>query len=136
MAWCQNWCSKCGTSPSADSAPAPKGLGDRALSALAGRVRIDAATFQIRSVEAHLTRPVKVAGGLAANVKDATVTYVGEPVAGGYFFPCDVDLHLSGKTALFFRLDFSFRAELRNLRRFRVETDSEVRPDAGPGSTP
>lgn len=116
--------------------PAPKSLGDRALNALEGRAVIDASTFQIRSVDARLTRPVKVVGGIAANVKDATISYVGEPVAGGFFFPCNVDLHLAGKTALVFRLDLSFRAEMRNLRRFRVETESEVRPEAGPGSAP
>ncbi len=43
-------------------------LGDRALNALAGRVLVDASDFQVVSVAARLVRPVRVAGGLAANV--------------------------------------------------------------------
>lgn len=116
------------------AAPPPKGLGDRALNALEGRAVIDASTFQVRSVEARLTRSVKVAGGLAANVKDADVTYSGQPVGGGLWFPCAVDLRVTGKTALFFRLDTSFRAEFTNLRRFDVETETDVRPEADAGS--
>jgi hypothetical protein len=116
------------------TAPAPKGLGDRALNALEGRAVIDASTFQIRSVEARLTRSVKVAGGLAANVKDAGVSYTGQPVGGDLWFPCAVDLRVTGKTALFFRLDTSFRAEFANLRRFKVETETDVRSEPEPGS--
>ncbi len=116
------------------TAPKPKGLGDRALNALEGRAVIDASTFQVRSVEAHLTRPVKVAGGLAANVKEAEVTYAGQPVGGGMWIPCTVDLRVTGKTALFFRLDTSFRAAFTNLRRFNVETETDVRPEADAGS--
>lgn len=116
------------------AAPAPKGLGDRALNALEGRAVIDASTFQVRSVEAHLTRSVKVAGGLAANVKTAGVSYTGQPAGGGVWFPCAVDFRVTGKTAVFFRLDTSFRAEFANLRRFKVETETDVRPRASAGS--
>ncbi|MEO8055527.1 MAG: hypothetical protein ABI768_10245 [Acidobacteriota bacterium] len=118
------------------TAPAPKGLGDRALNALEGRAVIDASTFQVRSVEARLTRPVKVAGGLAANVKDADISYTGQPAGGGLWFPCAVDFRVTGKTALFFRLDTSFRATFTNLRRFNVETETDVRPEADAGSKP
>ncbi|MBK9062553.1 MAG: hypothetical protein IPL89_05085 [Acidobacteria bacterium] len=118
------------------TAPAPKGLGDRALNALEGRAVIDASTFQVRSVEARLTRSVKVAGGLAANVKDADIFYTGQPAGGGLWFPCAVDFRVTGKTALFFRLDTSFRATFTNLRRFNVETETDVRPEADAGSKP
>ncbi len=117
-------------------APPAKGLGDRALNALEGRAVIDASSFQIRSVEARLTRPLKVAGGLAANVRQAGVSYTGQSLGDGLWFPCEVDLRVTGKTALFFRLDASFRAEFMNLRRFRVETETDVRPDPDAGSTP
>jgi hypothetical protein len=119
----------------APNLPSPKGLGDRALNALEGRAVIDASTFQVRSVEARLTRPVKVAGGLAANVKEAGVSYTGQPAGGDLWVPCAVDLRVTGKTALFFRLDTSYRSEFANLRRFRVETEADVRPEAGAGST-
>ncbi|MGA7991254.1 MAG: hypothetical protein WCC53_07490 [Thermoanaerobaculia bacterium] len=115
--------------------PPPKSLGDRALDALEGRAVIDASTFQVRSVEARLTRSVKVAGGLAANVKEAGVSYTGQPAGGGLWFPCAVDLRVTGKKALFFRLDTSFRAEFANLKRFFVETEADVRPEADDGST-
>ena len=116
------------------AAPPPKGLGDRALNALEGRAVIDAASFQVRSVEARLTRSVKVAGGLAANVKAASVAYTGQPASSDLWVPCVVDLRLSGKTAVFFRLDRSYRVEFSNLRRFRVETETDVRPGADSGS--
>ena len=106
-------------------------LGDRALNALAGRVLVDASDFQIVSVEARLVRPVKVVGGLAANVKEATISYRGARLPSGVWFPCVVDLHVKGKTAVFFRLDTSFRFEFSGFASFSVETDSEV---GGPGT--
>ncbi len=116
------------------TAPKPKGLGDRALNALEGRAVIDASSFQVRAVDAHLTRSVKVAGGLAANVKEGDVSYTGQPVGGGMWFPCSVDLRVTGRTAVFFRLDTSFRATFTNLRRFNVETETDVRPEPDAGS--
>ncbi len=101
-------------------------LGDRALNALAGRVLVDASDFQIVSVEARLVRPVKVGGGLAAAVKEATVSYRGSRLPQGIWFPSVIDLHLKGKTAVFFRLDTSFRFEFSGFASFSVETDSEV----------
>ena len=118
------------------AAPLAKNLGDRALNALAGRVLIDAVDLQVRSVVAHLTKPVKVAGGIAANVKEGEIVYTGQPLGGDLWFPCVVELRLTGKTALFFRLDTSFRFEFANLRRFRVDTDSDVRPVGNQGSIP
>ena len=118
------------------AAPAPKNLGDRALNALAGRALIDAVDFQVRSVVAHLTKPVKLAGGLAVNVKEAEIAYTGQPLGGDLWFPCSVELRLTGKRALFFRLDTSLRFEFANLKRFRVDTESDVRPAGNPGSAP
>lgn len=122
-------------SPDPAAAPA-KSLGDRTLYALAGRALIDAVDLQVRSVVAHLTKPVKVAGGIAANVKEAEVVYTGQPLGGDSWFPCVIEFRLRGKTALFFRLDTSFRFEFANLRRFGVETESDVRPAGNQGSAP
>jgi hypothetical protein len=122
-------------SPDPAAAPA-KSIGDRALNSLAGRALIDAVDFQVRSVVAHLTKPVKVAGGIAVNVKEAEIVYTGQPLGGNLWFPCVVELRVTGKTALFFRLDTSFRFEFANLRRFRVETESDVRPAGNQGSAP
>jgi len=106
-------------------------LGDRALNALAGRVLVDASDFQIVSVEARLVRPVKVGGGIAANVKEATISYRGSRLPHGVWFPCVIDLHLRGKTAVLFRLDTSFRFEFSGFASFSVETDSDIGgPDA------
>jgi hypothetical protein len=118
------------------AAPPARSLGDRALQALAGRALIDAVDFQVRSVVAHLTAPVKVAGGIAANVKEAEIVYTGRPLGGDLWFPCVVEFRLTGKTALFFRLDTSFRFEFANLKRFRVDTESDVRPAGNQGSAP
>lgn len=106
-------------------------LGDRALNALAGRVFVDASDFQIASVEARLVKPVKVAGGLGANVREATISYRGSRLPHGVWFPCVIDLHLRGKTAVFFHLDTTFRFEFSGFASFSVETDSDVGgPDA------
>jgi hypothetical protein len=106
-------------------------LGDRALNALAGRVLVDASDFQIVSVEARLVRPVKISGGIAANVKEATISYRGARLPQGVWFPCVIDLRLKGRTAVFFRLDTSFRFEFSGFASFSVETDSDVGgPDA------
>ena len=118
------------------ASPPAKSLGDRALYSLAGRALIDAVDFQVRSVVAHLTKPVKVAGGIAAHVKQGEIVYSGQPLGKDLWFPCVVELRLTGKTALFFRLDTSFRFEFANLKRFRVDTESDVRPAENPGSAP
>jgi hypothetical protein len=101
-------------------------LGDRALNALAGRVLVDASDFQIVSVEARLVRPVKVGGGLAANVKEAAISYRGGRLLQGVWFPCVVDLHVRGKTVVVFRLDTSFRFEFSGFALFSVDADSEL----------
>ena len=106
-------------------------LGDRALNALAGRVLVDASDFQIVAVEARLVAPLKVAGGLAANVKRATVSYRGTRLPRGVWFPCVVDFRLEGKQALFVRLDTSFRFEFSGFAAYSVDTESEV---AAPGT--
>ena len=112
-----------------------RSFSERALAALGGRIVIDAADLQISSLEAHLTRDLKVAGGLAANVKDAGVAYRAVRLGPGFWFPCRVDLHVAGKKAVFFRLDTAFRFEFANLKSFRVETEAvvggpeETRPD-------
>jgi len=108
--------------------PGPRGgsWSDRALSSLAGRALIDAADFQVAAADARLTAPVKVAGGLGANVKEATLSYRGARLAGGAWFPCLVELRLKGRTALVVRLDSAFRFEFSGFASFSVETESAV----------
>jgi hypothetical protein len=111
-----------------------KTLGERALDSLAGRVVVDAADFQIAEVTARLVKPVKVTGGLAANVKDAVIAYEARPIREERWFPCVVDLRLVGKTLVFFRLDVGYRYTFDNFKSFGVETESEVeREPAGEG---
>jgi len=107
-------------------------LGERALNALAGRVLVDASDFQVVAVEARLVAPVKVAGGLAANVKSATVSYRGTRLPQGVWFPCVVDLRLEGKQALFLRLDTSFRFEFSGFAAYSVDAESDVGAPGGP----
>ena len=101
-------------------------FGDRALDALAGRVLVDAADFQVVAAEARLVAPLKVASGLAASVKSATVSYRARRLPGGTWFPCVVDLRLQGRRALVFRFDTAFRFEFSGYASFSVETESEV----------
>jgi hypothetical protein len=113
-----------------DFAPRPGlplgSVSDRALASMEGRTVIDAADLQIYSLTAHLTKNLKVGGGLLANVKDAGFTYRSVRLGPGFWFPCSVDLHVIGKKALFFRLDTGFRFEFANLKSFRVETESVI----------
>jgi len=105
-----------------------KGLSEQALSALAGEVVVDGTDYQVRRVDAFLVSPVKVAGGLAARVEDAEVRYEAEPLSPTRWFPCNVDLRLRGKTAVFVRLDVGYRFEFSNFRTFRVETETAAAP--------
>ncbi len=100
--------------------------GDKALNALTGRALIDVEEYQIRRIEARLLSPVKIAGGLAFNLKEATVVYEGQPLGNGAWFPCIVELRFTGKTALFFRLDRGARFEFTNFRSFGVGVATQV----------
>lgn len=100
-----------------------KTLAEKALSSLAGTALVSASTFQIRSIDAHLIRPVKLVGGVAASVHDALITF-DATTASGRWLPCRVELRLKGKTAIFFRLDTAYRFELSGYRTFEVETDT------------
>lgn len=103
-------------------------LGERALSALAGRAYIDASDFEVVRVDAHLVKPVSVAGGIAAKVASADIRYEAMPVGHGLWFPCLVDVRLRGKTLLFLRLDTAYRYELSRFGTFEVETESTLTP--------
>ena len=105
-----------------------RGLGERALGALAGTAWVDAEDLQVRRVDARLVRPVRVAGGLLASVKRGEVAYEAEAVVPGYWFPVRISLRLSGKKALFFPLDTLYRFELSGFRTFAVETESTTGP--------
>jgi hypothetical protein len=107
-------------------------LGDRALNALAGRVIVDAADTQVVSVEARLVAPVKVAMGLGASVKHATISYRAQRLPEGAWLPCVVALRLTGQKAVLFRLDTSFRFEFSGYARTSVEVETEVGTRRGP----
>ncbi|MCL4808646.1 MAG: hypothetical protein KJ062_12795 [Thermoanaerobaculia bacterium] len=101
-------------------------LGDRALNALAGRVVVDASDLQVVSVEARLVTPVKVGMGVAVNVKSAGISYRARQVAAGAWLPCVVELRVTGRTAVVFRLDSAFRFEFSGYARFSVDVESNV----------
>lgn len=105
-------------------------LGDRALASLEGRVVIDADDLQVRSATARLVKPVKVVGGLAANVGEAEVRFEAQRVAEGAWVPCRIDLRMKGKTALVFRFDKGWDYRMDGFRRFSVTTESAVAPAA------
>lgn len=123
-----------------DFAPRPgvplRSVSDRALASMGGRAVIDATDLQITSLEAHLTKNLKVGGGLLANVKDAGMTYQSVRLDGGLWFPCTVDLHVIGKKVLFFRFDTGFRFEFANLKSFHVETESVIGEEPEGGGKP
>lgn len=110
-------------------------LGERALAALTGRVIVDEQDLQVRGATARLLKPVRVAGGLAANVDSGSVLFEAQRVAGGYWLPCRIDLRLHGTTAILFRLDKAFAYRMANFRRFSVSTETAVARRAAPRGT-
>ncbi len=101
-------------------------VSERAFASMAGRAVIDASELQILSLEAHLTKNLKVAGGLAANVKEARMVYRAVRLGPGAWFPCRVDLDVSGKAVLFFRIASGFRFDFGTPKSFRVEEEAVV----------
>jgi len=108
-----------------------RSLMEKTFASMAGRTVIDASDLQILSLEAHLTKNLKVGGGLAANVKDARMVYRAVRLAPGSWFPCRVDLDVNGKALLFFRIASGFRFEFGTPKSFRVETEAVVRGTEG-----
>ncbi len=107
-------------------------VAERAFSSMAGRAVIDASELQILSLEAHLTKNLKVAGGLAANVKEARMLYRAIRLGPGSWFPCRVDLDVTGKAVLFFRIASGFRFDFGTPKSFHVEEEAVVGEPAGP----
>jgi hypothetical protein len=103
-----------------------RSLMEKTFASMAGRTVIDASDLQILSLEAHLTKNLKVGGGLAANVKDARMVYRAVRLAPGSWFPCRVDLDVNGKAILFFRIASGFRFEFGTPKSFRVDTEASV----------
>ncbi len=110
-----------------------RSLMEKTFASMAGRVVIDASDLQILSLEAHLTKNLKVGGGLAANVKEARMVYRAVRLGPGSWFPCRVDLDVNGKAILFFRIASGFRFEFGRPKSFRVETEAVV---GGPEEAP
>jgi hypothetical protein len=108
-------------------------VAEQALSGLAGEVVVDGTDYQVKSVTAYLVSPVKVAGGLAARVDDAAISYEAQPILKRRWFPCTVDLRVRGKTAVFVRLDTGYRFQFSNFRQFGVETESAASAEPPPG---
>ena len=106
-------------------------VSERAFASMAGRAVIDASDLQILSLEAHLTKNLKVAGGIAANVKEARMVYRAVRLGPDAWFPCRVDLDVSGKAILFFRIASGFRFDFGTPKRFSVEEEAVVGEPAG-----
>ena len=111
-------------------------LGDRALAALAGRAWIDAEDLQVQAVDSELVKPIKVAGGLFANLKEATIRYEAAAVVPGTWVPSRIALRVKGTKALVFPLNALHRFTLSNFRSFSVETESATSAPEPAGPDP
>ncbi len=105
---------------------------DRALGSIAGRVLVDATDLQVVSVDARLVSPFRVAGGLAASIRHASISYRAQRFADGAWLPCLVGIRLEGRTGVLFRLDRAFRFEFSDYARFLVDVETEVGRPGGP----
>ncbi|MFI5182108.1 MAG: hypothetical protein ACHQPI_12000 [Thermoanaerobaculia bacterium] len=108
-----------------------RSVAERAFASMAGLAVVDASDLQILSLEAHLTKNLKIGGGLAANVKEARMVYRAVRLGPGVWFPCRVDLDVSGKAVLFFRIASGFRFDFGTPKSFHVEEEAVVGQPAG-----
>lgn len=104
---------------------AAKTIRDRVLNGFAGRAWIDAAELQAIRIEGRLTRPVKVAGGLALDLKNVGFVYEGRPVLPGVWAPCLEEIRVDGKAALVLGFTREIRYEFSGYR--GTETVAQAR---------
>ena len=104
---------------------AARTLRDRVLNGFAGRAWIDAAELQAIRIEGRLTRPVKVAGGLALDLRNVGFVYEGRPVLPGVWAPCLEEIRVDGKAALVLGFTREIRYEFSGYR--GTETVAQAR---------
>jgi hypothetical protein len=89
---------------------------DRVLDRFGGLAWIDAAELQVIRIEGRLTKGVKVAAGLALDLKGVELVYEGRPVAPGLWQPCLEELRIDAKAALVIPFRRVIRFEFSNYR--------------------
>jgi hypothetical protein len=89
---------------------------DRVLNEFGGLCWIDQAELQIIRIEGRLTKNVKVAGGLALDLKSVSLVYEGSPVAPGLWVPCVEELRVEARAALVIPYRREVRFEFSNYR--------------------
>lgn len=94
----------------------PRTLRDRVLGRFGGRAWIDVAEGQVIRIEGRLLTPVKVAGGLALDIREVELVYEGRPVAPGVWAPCFEELRVGAKAALVLPFRKAFRYEFSGYR--------------------
>ncbi len=89
---------------------------DRVLNNFSGKVWVDAAELQVRRIEAHLTRPLKILGGLALDLEAIRIRYEGRPSRPGVWLPCREEIHFTAKTVFFLGVSKEIRFEFSNYK--------------------
>lgn len=103
----------------------PRTIRDRVLDQFSGRAWIDAAELQVIRIEGRLTKAVKVAAGLALDLRKLELLYEGRPVGAGLWEPCLEELRIDAKAAVVIPFRREIRFEFSNYR---------TRPSAAPST--
>ena len=104
--------------------------GDRVLSTLAGRIKVDEAERELVLIELRSTEPIKVALGLGASISSVDVVLEFQPVDKLVWLPVRIESLVSGKKLIFKAFRRRSIQIYRNYSRFDVDSDEQIKPPA------
>lgn len=99
---------------------------DQILNNFAGRAWIDAGEQQVTKIEGHLTRPAKVWGGIALDLRAVEIVYEERPILPGTWAPCREEMRVVGKAAIVIDVHKEIRLEFWGYRDHGAEPRAMV----------
>lgn len=109
---------------------------DRILNNFAGRAWIDAGEQQVTRIEGHLTRPAKVLGGIALDLRDVRIVYEERPALPEIWAPCREEILVVGKAGLVINVRKEIRIEFWGYRPYGEPGSQVARAGTAPGARP
>jgi hypothetical protein len=101
----------------------PKGEAETIAHLLSGTVWIDEEAAQVVRLEAKLSGKFKVAGGLAASIREGSgAVFEQQRINGEVWMPSFSDVHFQGRALLFVALHEHVMSRFSDYRKFRAET--------------
>ena len=107
----------------------PRGRVESWIHKLRGKVWIDEDAKRILRLEATVTDPVKLGGGLVLSVRrGSSLVFEQALVNGEIWLPSYAEVKLSARVLLLKGYDVHQTQRFSDYRKFAVETSSEIRP--------